>query len=182
MWRETALILVAGVALVALSGLFTSARAEQPKVGDEAPAFRLKDQSGNWVSLDQFRGKWVTLYFYPKADTPGCTKEACEFRDNIFAFEEIGATILGVSLDDVKDQKAFAEKYSLPFPLLSDAEGETAKAYGVHNSILGFKMAKRETFIIGPDGRIAKHYAKVDPKTHSTEVLGDLKSLMAAAR
>lgn len=180
MWRVTALILVAGVALVALSSLFTSARAEQPKVGDEAPGFRLKDQSGNWVSLDQFRGKWVALYFYPKADTPGCTTEACEFRDNIFAFEEIGATILGVSLDDVKDQKAFADKYSLPFPLLSDAGGETARAYGVLNNIMGMKLAKRQSFLIGPDGRIARHYAKVDPKAHSQEVLADLKSLIAA--
>lgn len=180
MWREIALILVAGVALTVLPGLFSNARADQPRVGDEAPGFRLRDQDGNWVSLDQFRGRWVALYFYPKADTPGCTTEACEFRDNIFAFEEIGATILGVSLDDVKDQKAFAEKYSLPFPLLSDAKGETAGAYGVLNNIMGMKLAKRQSFLIGPDGRIAKHYDKVDPKSHSREVLADLKTLMAA--
>jgi peroxiredoxin Q/BCP len=179
MWRETALVFGVGVALVIAYGLFNTARAEQPAVGDPAPPFRLQDQSGQWRTLDEYRGKWVALYFYPKADTPGCTKEACEFRDNVFAFEAIGATIVGVSLDNVRSQKDFADKYSLPFPLLADPTGGTAEAYGVLNNLMGLKLAKRQSFLIGPDGRIAKHYDKVDPKTHSKEVLTDIRQLAA---
>jgi len=176
--REAALI--AGVALIIGLGYswLNSARAAQPAVGQAAPAFRLQDQNGNWVALEDFRGKWIAVYFYPKADTPGCTKEACEFRDNIFAFEEIGATVIGISIDAIKDQKKFAEKYSLPFPLLADIDGRTAEAYGVLNNLGILKIAKRQSFLIGPDGRIARHYAKVDPATHSKEVLADLKALM----
>ncbi len=179
MMREVALI--AGLALVIGLGLswMNSARAAQPTVGQIAPAFRLQDQNGTWHALDDFKGKWVALYFYPKADTPGCTKEACEFRDNIFAFEEIGATILGVSIDAMKDQKKFAEKYRLPFPLLADIDGTAAEAYGVMNNLGVMKLAKRQSFLIGPDGKIAKHYDKVDPTAHSKEVLADLKALGA---
>mgnify|MGYP005811552229 CR=1 FL=1 len=179
MLREVALI--AGLVVVAGLGFswWSSARASQPAAGQPAPSFRLQDQHGNWVSLDDYKGKWVALYFYPKADTPGCTKEACEFRDNIFAFEEIGATILGISIDDVADQKKFAEKYTLPFPLLADVGGKTAETYGVLNNFGVMKFAKRQTFVIDPSGNIAKHYAKVDPAEHSKEVLADLKSLGA---
>ena len=171
-----------GLALVIGLGYswLNAARAAQPTVGQAAPAFRLQDQNGNWVALEDFRGKWIAVYFYPKADTPGCTKEACEFRDNIFAFEEIGATIIGISIDAIKDQKKFAEKYSLPFPLLADIDGKTAEAYGVLNNLGIMKIAKRQSFLIGPDGRIARHYEKVDPATHSKEVLADLKALGAA--
>lgn len=178
MMREVALI--AGLALVIGLGYswLNTARAAQPAVGEAAPAFRLQDQNGNWVALDDFKGKWIAVYFYPKADTPGCTKEACEFRDNIFAFEEIGATVIGVSIDAIKDQKKFAEKYSLPFPLLADIDGKTAAAYGVLNNLGVMKIAKRQSFLIGPDGRIARHYEKVDPASHSKEVLADLKALI----
>jgi thioredoxin-dependent peroxiredoxin len=177
--REAALI--AGLVLVIGLGYswLNTARAAQPAVGEAAPAFRLQDQNGNWVALDDFKGKWIAVYFYPKADTPGCTKEACEFRDNIFAFEEIGATVIGISIDAIKDQKKFATKYSLPFPLLADIDGRTAEAYGVLNNLGIMKIAKRQSFLIGPDGRIARHYAKVDPSTHSKEVLADLKALGA---
>src|SRR5690606_4097747 len=123
-----------------------------PAVGDTAPPIRLRDQDGEWRSLEDFRGRWVALYFYPKADTPGCTTEACEFRDNNFAFEELNATILGVSIDKVEDQKKFAEKYTLPFPLLADTEGEAAKSYGVMRSIGPLKLAKRQSFLIDPEG------------------------------
>jgi peroxiredoxin Q/BCP len=150
-------------------------------VGDPAPDFRLQDQKGAWHSLEEYRGQWVVLYFYPKDDTPGCTKEACAFRDNIFAFEDLGAVILGVSLDDVKSHAAFAEKYSLPFSLLSDADAQTATNYGVLKKIAAFRYAKRESFIIDPDGQIAKHYVKVDAEKHSEEVLADLKILMRPA-
>lgn len=179
MMREVALIAVVALVLGTGYAWLNAARAAQPAVGEAAPAIRLQDQHGKWVSLDDYKGRWVAVYFYPKADTPGCTKEACEFRDNIFAFEELGATILGVSIDAIKDQKAFAEKYSLPFPLLADIDGKTAEAYGVLNNLGIMKLAKRQSFLIGPDGRIARHYAKVDPATHSKEVLADLKALGA---
>lgn len=160
--------------------LFATATYASPPEGSQAPDFRLQDQNGEWHTLDQYQGRWVALYFYPKDDTPGCTTEACAFRDNIFAFEEIGATVIGVSLDDVASHAEFAEKYSLPFSLLSDAGGETAQAYGVLTKIGSFRMASRESFLIDPDGKLAKHYTKVSPGTHSEEVLGDLKTLMAA--
>ncbi len=147
-------------------------------VGAPAPDFRLMDQGGEWHTLEDYRGKWVALYFYPKADTPGCTTEACNFRDNIFAFKEMGAEIVGVSLDDVEDQKAFAEKYSLPFTLLADSKGEVAESYGVLRNYGVMKLASRESFLIDPEGRIAKHYSKVDPDTHSKEVIADLQALM----
>jgi len=153
----------------------------QPQAGEAAPDFRLQDQNGEWHALGDYRGKWVTLYFYPKDDTPGCTTEACAFRDNIFAFDKIGAVVLGVSLDDVQSHAEFAEKYSLPFPLLADSGSDTAQAYGVLSNMGSFKMAKRETFLIDPQGQIARHYAQVSPSKHSEQVLGDLETLMAAA-
>jgi peroxiredoxin Q/BCP len=160
-------------------GLSTSARAELAP-GQAAPDFRLQDQHGEWRSLEDYRGRWVALYFYPKDDTPGCTREACAFRDNIFAFEEIGAVILGVSLDDVKSHAAFAEKYSLPFPLLADSDGEAAEAYGVIGGFAGIRIAKRQSFLIDPQGHIARHYIKVNPDKHSEEVLADLTELMTS--
>ena len=153
--------------------------ADQIVVGQPAPEFELADQDGQLHSLEDYRDRWVVLYFYPKDETPGCTVEACEFRDNIFAFREMNAQILGVSLDDVESHKRFAENYSLPFPLLADADGTAADAYGVKTKFAGMTLAKRQTFIIDPTGKIAKHYEKVDPETHSTEVLDDLKALAA---
>lgn len=153
--------------------------ADSPAQGAAAPEFRLQDQKGDWHTLEQYRGKWVALYFYPKDDTPGCTREACNFRDNIFAFRNMNAVILGVSLDDVKSHEEFAEKYSLPFSLLSDADGEVAETYGVVRNLGITKIAKRQTFLIAPDGTVAKHYEKVDPDEHSKEILADLKGLQA---
>ena len=129
-------------------------------------------------SLTDFRGKWLALYFYPKDQTPGCTTQACEFRDNIFAFRDAGAAIVGVSVDDVESHKKFAEKHGLPFPILADPTKETAKKYGVLKSYLGtMELAKRDTFLIDPQGRIVKRYADVDPKGHSQIVLKDIKEL-----
>ena len=159
--------------------LGVSALAEQVQMGDPAPDFELKDQSGQLHSIEDYRGKWVALYFYPKDDTPGCTTEACEFRDNIFAFKNLNCQILGVSLDDVESHKEFAEKYSLPFPLLADSSGTTADAYGVKSKYMGMSVAKRQTFLIDPDGNVAKHYEKVDPDSHSQQVLADLEALGA---
>lgn len=151
-----------------------------PEVGQPAPAFRLQDQNGEWHNLEDYRGKWVALYFYPKDNTPGCTTQACEFRDNIFAFREAGAVILGVSVDDVESHRKFAEEHGLPFTLLADPEKNTARDYGVLKKFFGvMEMADRETFLIDPQGRIAKRYPAVDPKGHSQIVLADIKALQA---
>jgi len=152
--------------------------AEQVGEGDPAPGFELRDQNGQLHSLEDYRDKWVAVYFYPKDDTPGCTIEACEFRDNIFEFKELGCQILGVSLDDEVSHKAFADKFSLPFPLLADTDGTTSEAYGVKTKMFGMTVAKRQTFLIDPSGNVAKHYAKVDPDTHSQQVLADLRDLI----
>jgi len=148
-------------------------------VGKPAPEFELADQQGQLHSLEDYRDQWVVLYFYPKDETPGCTTEACEFRDNIFAYRELNAQILGVSLDDVESHRKFAENHSLPFPLLADTEGTAADAYGVKTKMMGWTVAKRQTFLIDPDGNIAMHYEKVDPDEHSAQVLADLESLGA---
>ena len=151
--------------------------AEEIGEGEPAPGFELTDQNGQLHSLEDYRDKWVAVYFYPKDDTPGCTTEACEFRDEIFAFKELDCQVLGVSLDDEVSHKAFADKYSLPFPLLADTDGTTSEAYGVKTKMFGMTVAKRQTFLIDPDGHIAKHYAKVDPDTHAQQVLSDLREL-----
>ncbi len=170
-------ISIMSAAALLISG--ASVLAEQVQMGDPAPDFELTDQSGQLHSIEDYRGKWVALYFYPKDDTPGCTTEACEFRDNIFAFKNLNCQILGVSLDDVDSHKEFAEKYRLPFPLLADTTGSTADAYGVKSKYMGMSVAKRQTFLIDPDGNVAKHYEKVDPDTHSQQVLADLEALGA---
>lgn len=172
--------IAAAALLGALALAFTAPVAAAVEVGEAAPGFRLQDQNGEWHSLEDYRGQWVAMYFYPKDDTPGCTTEACAFRDDIFKFKKMGVKILGVSLDDVASHQVFAEKYSLPFTLLSDADAETAKAYGVLRRIGMSKMAARQTFLIDPEGRIARHYARVNPDTHSVQVLTDLAALTAA--
>ena len=168
--------------LCAVSALLlgsTVSLAQQVSAGEAAPDFELIDQNGTMHSIEDYRGKWVALYFYPKDNTPGCTTEACEFRDNIFAFKSANCEILGVSLDDAESHKAFADKHGLPFPLLADTEGTTADAYGVKSRLFGMTLAKRQTFLIDPDGNIAKHYRKVDPDSHSVEVLEDLAILQS---
>lgn len=168
------------LAAMAVLGLLAAVAAQaQPAVGDVAPDFRLQDQNGSWQTLAGQQGKWVVLYFYPKDQTPGCTTEACSFRDNIFAFEALGAVVFGVSLDDVASHEEFANKHSLPFPLLADVDGTVTRLYGVMGGFGPVKLAKRQTFLIAPDGRIARHYEKVDPEQHSAEVLADLKALGA---
>jgi len=153
------------------------AAADRISAGDPAPGFELADQEGRIHSLEDYRDKWVLLYFYPKDDTPGCTTEACEFRDSIFAFRKLDCQILGVSFDDEASHKEFAEKYSLPFPLLAATEGTVADAYSVKSKLFFIPVAKRETFLIDPQGNIAIHYETVDPDTHSEQVLADLRSL-----
>jgi peroxiredoxin Q/BCP len=176
-------LILAALAMAVLAALAAcAARPAAPAVGAPAPEFRLQDQKGEWHALADYRGQWLVLYFYPKDQTPGCTTEACEVRDNLFAFRALGATVLGVSVDDVASHKEFAEKHSLPFPLLADSTKATTKRYGVLVKMLGvFELAQRDTFIIDPQGRIAAHFVKVDPKEHSAKVLAALKALKARA-
>lgn len=174
MFRVSATLLTI-VSILLLAPIATLA--DQVGEGEPAPGFELRDQDGEVRSLEDYRDKWVILYFYPRDDTPGCTTEACEFRDNVFAFKELNCQILGVSLDDDISHKEFAEKYSLPFPLLADTTGTTADAYGVKTKMFGWTVAKRQTFLIGPDGKVVRHYEKVDPEIHTKEVLADLREL-----
>lgn len=143
--------------------------------GDKAPDFAAQTQDGKTVSLKDYAGKPVILYFYPRDDTPGCTKEACGFRDDFAQFEKKGAVVLGVSTDPVKAHVKFAEKYSLPFKLLADVDHKIVEAYGVwgQKSFLGKKYmgTHRVTFLIGPDGVIKKIWPEVKPTEHSAEVL-----------
>ena len=181
MTTKRILIILAAAAAIALSFMPYGSASEQPAVGGPAPEFELPDQTGQLHSLEDYREQWVVLYFYPKDETPGCTTEACEFRDNIFAFRKLNAQILGVSLDDVESHREFAENHSLPFPLLADVDGTAADAYGVKTRMLGMTVAKRQTFIIAPGGSIAMHYEKVDPSEHSAQVIEDLKALSEAS-
>ena len=154
-----------------------AAPAGSPAEGTQAPDFKLQDQKGEWHTLKEYQGKWVVLYFYPKDETSGCTTQACELRDNIFAFRKADAVILGVSADDVASHKEFAEHHSLPFTILADPNKEVIKKYGVLWSPKeGVELASRQTFLIGPDGKIVKHWDKVDPKGHSDMVLAEIKA------
>jgi len=146
--------------------------------GDVAPAFTVASNGGGTVSLLDYKGKNVILYFYPKDDTPGCTKEACAFRDQFAVFKKKGAVVLGVSVDPVKAHDKFVEKYKLPFTLLADVDKKIVEAYGVwgQKTFMGRKYlgVHRVTFLIGPDGKIKKIWPKVKPEEHATEVLAAL--------
>ncbi len=148
-------------------------------VNDKAPDIKLEDENGREVSLKDFKGKTVVLYFYPRADTPGCTKEACEFRDTYKQMQKTGAVLLGASPDTPKAQKKFQEKFHLPFTLLADADKKLCNAFGViqEKNMYGKKVmgVARTTFIIGPDGKIKHVFHKVKPEGHSEEVLAYLK-------
>ena len=143
--------------------------------GDKAPAFSATDQSGQRVSLSDFTGKTVALYFYPRDDTPGCTKEACAFRDDFAAFNKKDVVVLGVSTDSVKSHAKFAAKFKLPFRLLSDEDKKIVQSYGVYGqkSFMGRKYlgTHRVTFLIGPDGLLKKIWPVVKPADHAQEVL-----------
>ncbi len=148
------------------------------KEGDKAPSFTAISSGGNTISLSDFKGKNVILYFYPKDNTPGCTKEACAFRDEFQAFKKKGAVILGVSTDSLKSHEGFVSKFSLPFPLLADEEKQIVQAYGVwgEKMFMGRKYMgiHRVTFLIGPDGKIRRIWPQVKPEEHAQEVLGAL--------
>jgi peroxiredoxin Q/BCP len=161
--------------LLAVSTVFAEENAM--KVNDIAPGFDLVDQNGKQRRLADYRNRWVVLYFYPKNNTPGCTEEACQFRDDYFRLDKMGADVIGISIDNRASHEEFARKYSLPFPLLADTDGKVASQYGSFFSFGPLKFARRHTFIIDPDGRIARIYRKVSPATHSGEVIRDLSEI-----
>ena len=167
--------------MVALLGL-QAAHATELTIGDPAPGFSLKDQANQPHALADYRGRWVVLYFYPKDDTPGCTTEACNFRDDLPALRALGVQILGVSIDSTESHAQFAKKFDLPFPLLADTSGRVARAYDALTSFGPVRFARRHTFIIDPDGKIAKVYRNVKPATHSREIQRDVKALQAARK
>jgi peroxiredoxin Q/BCP len=152
-----------------------------PKLHAVAPLFALPDQDGKEHSLTDYAGKWVLLYFYPKDDTPGCTKEACTIRDSFPDFKKMKITVLGMSVDSVKSHKKFERKYKLPFTLLSDDKKEVVKKYGVwgKKKLMGraYEGTSRTSFLIDPKGKIAKIYKDVNPVSHAEEVLADMKTL-----
>ncbi|MBI2396027.1 MAG: peroxiredoxin [Deltaproteobacteria bacterium] len=141
------------------------------KVGDPAPAVVATASDGSTVDLAKLKGRWVVVYFYPKDDTPGCTKEACAFRDAWSRLDKANVSVIGVSVDDHESHKAFAAKHKLPFPLLADTDRRICKAFGVPVTA-GF--AARTTFLVGTDGKIAKIYPKVDPGVHADQILASI--------
>jgi peroxiredoxin Q/BCP len=152
-----------------------------PKIGSKAPAIKLQDDTGKFVSLSDFKGKPVILYFYPKDSTPGCTTESCDFRDNLNRFAKSGAAVLGLSADSVESHRKFKEKQGLNFPLLSDPDHKALEAYGVwqEKSLYGRKFMGivRTTFIIDGEGKIAQVFPKVKVAGHVDAVLAALNSL-----
>ena len=147
------------------------------KEGQVAPDFTLVDQHANPVSLSEQRGQWVVLYFYPKDDTPGCTKEACSFRDNLVAIQQLNAVVLGVSVDSVVSHKAFSDKFNLNFSILADDQHKVCNQYGTLTSYMGHAMARRSTVIIDPQGTIRKIFPSVEPTDHALEVHQALEKL-----
>jgi len=199
-----ALLAFAVMALIALAVTAAepvAGNAPIPEAGAVAPQFSLVDQNGKTHKLADYKGKWVVVYFYPKDQTPGCTTQACQFTENVFAFRKAGAQILGVSVDDANSHKAFEaalsknakisgenqkliEEHGLPFPLLADSTFATAKSYGVLIQRGTATMASRDTFLIDPNGKVAKHYSVTPDKLegHSTELLADIEAFKAAAK
>ncbi len=151
------------------------------KVNQKAPNFNLPDQTGEFHQLSDYGGQWVFLYFYPRDNTPGCTKEACTLRDNFFDFKKNEVVVLGVSADSIDSHSKFSDKHKLSFPILSDVDRTVIKDYGAWSmkKVLGksFKGIKRISFLINPQGKIAKVYDKVRPADHALEVLADIKKL-----
>jgi peroxiredoxin Q/BCP len=151
------------------------------KEGQLAIDFVLPDQNGKLHKLSDYKGKWILLYFYPKDDTPGCTKEACVIRDAFPNFKKLKAIVFGISVDSIESHKKFAQKYNLPFTLLSDEKKEVVKKYGVWGKKIfmgrSYMGTKRTSFLINPEFKIVKIYENVKPEIHADEVLNDLKLL-----
>lgn len=150
-----------------------------PREGEPAPDFVLGDGNGAIHRLEDYRGRWLVLYFYPKDHTPGCTREACEFRDGMEALDRARAAVVGISLDPPERHLAFAAQYGLPFTLLSDPGGRVAASYGSLMSLGIVRFARRHTFIIDPEGRVARVFRQVSPRNHADEVIEALRELAA---
>ncbi|OIR19886.1 putative peroxiredoxin bcp [mine drainage metagenome] len=173
------LVLFGLMATMALLASQMARAGELPKVGEAAPGFELPDQNGVKHDLKEYSGKWLVLYFYPRDDTPGCTQEACSFRDDLHKLTALGAQVVGISVDDSDSHAEFAKKYHLPFPLLADKSTEVAARYGALMNLGLVKFARRYTFLIDPQGKVAKVYESVETSRHSTEVIEDLARLTA---
>ena len=168
------------VILVALIG-YRHYSDKQPSliIGENAPAFTLADSKGIQHSLSDYKGQYVVLYFYPKDDTPGCTKEACNFRDDLFKLEQLNAKVIGISVDTQESHQQFAEKYHLPFTLLADANGNVANAYHALTNLILIKIAKRYTFLIDQNSKVIKIYTDVNVANHSEQIIKDLIDIQA---
>lgn len=164
-------------ALASVWGARAARAGELPQVGQPAPGFQLPDQNGKVHTLQDFSGKWLVLYFYPKDDTPGCTQEACSFRDDLNQLTEMGAAVVGISVDDSDSHAEFAKKYHLLFPLLADKSGAVADSYGALLNLGILKVARRFTFLIDPQGKINKVYLSVETSRHSKDIIADMKVL-----
>jgi len=171
------LFIVMGVIAAGIAARFYYSKRESLQSGQQAPDFRLPDQCGRIHTLTDFRGKWLALYFYPKDDTPGCTRQACAFRDDFDKLKALGAEVIGVSVDTVQSHTGFASKFNLPFLLLADATCETAARYQSLINLGIVKFARRNTFLIDPAGTIVKVYVSASTRHNSSEVVSDLEQL-----
>ncbi len=171
---QAALRSLFALAVAAVTGL---GAATVPDAGQPAPAFQLPSQDGSEVSLKDFKGKWVVLYFYPKDNTPGCTIEAHNFQRDLPKYEQSNAVVIGVSVDSADSHKDFCAKQGLSFKLLADTDKKVVEEYGSLRNMMGMKMAARNTFLINPDGQIVKVWTGVDPQHHSEQVLAALSEL-----
>lgn len=149
----------------------------QLQAGESAPDFMLADGAGRMRQLSEWRGSWLILYFYPRDDTPGCTAEAEAFRDRLPELAALNAQVVGISVDSSDSHRAFAKRLNLNFPLLADPDGQVSRRYGALNNFAVVKFAKRHTYLIDPDGRVAAAYRDVEPSRHAGELLADLKRL-----
>ncbi len=174
--RFSALGMLAAMAALVLPSC-NAAAADPPVVGSPAPDFNLPTQEGKTAALKDFRGKWVVLYFYPKDATPGCTVEARNFQRDLAKYEQVNAVVLGVSVDSADSHKEFCAKEGISFKLLSDSEAQASSAYGSLSSYAGMKLSARNTFLIDPEGKVARVFLKVQPREHSDEVLAALAEL-----
>ncbi len=174
--NEKCLINLVIISSICMS-FFNPSSASEIEIGMQAPVFELLDQTDTKHRLSNYLGQWVVLYFYPKDDTPGCTKEACAFRDDIATLQELNVQVFGVSVDTIDIHAEFAKKYNLQFPLLADIGGKVAKSYGSLTKLGPLLFAKRHTFIINPEGRLAKIYRSVKPATHSDEIIAEIRNL-----
>jgi len=175
-WLFVLIVLI----IAGLAARYYFSAQESLKPGQQAPDFNLADQQGQVHSLADYNGKWLTLYFYPKDDTPGCTQQACAFRDDLEKLKVLGADVLGVSVDKIDSHANFASKFGLQFPLLADHTTETTARYHdlINRGVI--KFARRKTFLIDPEGKIAKVYISASAQHNSSDVIADLKQFIQA--